>query len=286
MKHLKSIEEFKAVNEQLFGDYGKKLSNVLFGDPNDQSKTGESPISGSITNIPVSGDKAKNVQALMDAMKRHGITNPYTQKAILGTVGKESGFIPQNETSYRNTSNDRIRKIFGKRITVSDAELETIKKDDVRFYDMVYGQAATKNFGWNTGNTAPGDGYKYRGRGFNGITFKSLYQKYQDMLNKDNKLGRTVDIVNNPDQLNEIDVAAEAAVLFFISGAKNDTMQRKYGTKDINTFTDQNTALKGIVNINAGLGNDVSGTYLGGLEKATAIANQFNITTTGASNMA
>jgi hypothetical protein len=106
------------------------------------------------------------------------------------------------------------------------------------------------------------------------------------MLNKDNKLGKKVDIVNNPDQLNEIDVAAEAAVLFFINGAKNDVMQRKYGTKDINAFTDQNTALKGIVNINAGLGNDVSGTYLGGLEKATAIANQFNITTTGASNMA
>lgn len=286
MKHLKSIEQFKAVNEQLFGDYGKRLANALFGDPNDPTKTGESPISGSITNIPVSGDKAKNVQALMDAMKRHGITNPYTQKAILGCIGKESGFIPQDETSYRNTSNDRIRKIFGKRITVSDAELETIKKDDVRFYDMVYGQAATKNFGWNTGNTAPGDGYKYRGRGFNGITFKSLYQKYQDMLNKDNKLGRKVDIVNNPDQLNEIDVAAEAAVLFFISGAKNDVMQRKYGTKDINAFTDQNTALKGIVNINAGLGNDVSGTYLEGLEKATAIANQFNISTTGVSNMA
>jgi putative chitinase len=286
MKHLKSIEQFKAVNEQLFGDYGKRLSDAIFGDTNDQSKTGESPISGSITNIPVSGDKAKNVQALMDAMKRHGITNPYTQKAILGTVGKESGFVPKDEIGYGNTSNDRIRKIFGKRITVSDAELESIKKDDVKFFDMVYGQNATKSFGWNTGNTAPGDGYKYRGRGFNGITFKSLYQKYQDMLNKDNKLGRAVDIVNNPDQLNDIDVAAEAAVLFFISGAKNDVMQRKYGTKDINTFTDQNTALKGIVNINAGLGNDVSGTYLGGLEKATAIANQFTISSTGASNMA
>ena len=292
MKHLQSIEEFKKVNEQLFGDYGKKLSNALFGDPNDPSKTGTSnvpgasPVTGSITNIPVSGDKAKNVQALMDAMKRHGITNPYTQKAILGCVGKESGFIPQDETSYRNTSNDRIRKIFGKRITVSDAELDTIKKDDVRFYDMVYGKEATKYFGWDTGNTAPGDGHKYRGRGFNGITFKSIYQKYQDILNKDGKLGKSVDIVNNPDQLNEIDVAAEAAVLFFINGAKSDTMQRKYGTKDINTFADQNTALKGIVNINAGLGNDVTSTYLGGLQKATDIANQFNITATGASNMA
>jgi putative chitinase len=285
MKHLKSIEEFKAVNEQLFGNFGKRLSDAIFGDPNDPTKTGESPISGSITNMPVSGDKAKNVQALMDAMKRHGITNPYTQKAILGCIGKESGFIPQDETSYRNTSNDRIRKIFGKRITVSDSDLEVIKKDDVKFYDMVYGQAATKNLGWNTGNTAPGDGYKYRGRGFNGITFKSLYQKYQDMLNKENKLGKKVDIVNNPDQLNEIDVAAEAAVLFFINGANNDVMKRKYGTKDINSFTDQNTALKGIVNINAGLGNDISGTYLGGLEKATAIANQFTVSSTGA-NMA
>ena len=286
MKHLKYIEEFKAVNEQLFGDYGKRLSDAIFGDPNDPTKTGVSPISGSISNIPASGDKAKNVQALMDAMKRHNITNPYTQRAILGCIGKESGFIPQDETSYRNTSNDRIRKIFGKRITVSDSELDVIKKDDVRFYDMVYGQAATKHFGWNTGNRAPGDGYKYRGRGFNGITFKSLYQKYQDMLNKDNKLGKKVDLINNPDQLNEIDVAAEAAILFFINGANNNVMQRKYGTKDINTFTDQNTALKGIVNINAGLGNDVGNDFLGSLQKATDIANQFKISSTGAANIA
>lgn len=286
MKHLKSLDEFKVINEQLFGDYGKKLSNALFGEPSETTQTENSPVSGLISNIPVSGDKAKNVQALMDAMKRHNITNPFTQRAILGCIGKESGFIPQNETSYKNTSNDRIRKIFGKRITVSDSELNTIKKDDVKFYDMVYGQAATKSFGWNTGNTSPGDGYKYRGRGFNGITFKSLYQKYQDILKKDGKLGKSVDIVNNPDQLNEIDVAAEAAVLFFINGAKNATMQRKYGTKDINTFKDQTTALKGIVNINAGLGNDVTGTYLGGLEKATAIANQFTISSTGATSVA
>jgi putative chitinase len=286
MKHLKSIYEFKAVNEQLFGNYGKTLANMIFGDTSDPVETGESPISGSVTNIPVSGDKAKNVQALMDAMKRHGITNPYTQRAILGTVGKESGFVPKNEIGYGTTSNDRIRKIFGKRITVSDSELDSIKKDDVKFFDLVYGQAATKSLGFDTGNTAPGDGYKYRGRGFNGITFKSLYKKYQDMMSKDNKLGKSVDIVNNPDQLNDIDVAAEAAILFFINGANNPIMQRKYGTKDINAFKDQNTALKGIVNINAGLGNDVGNDYLGSLQKATDIANKFTISSTGAANIA
>lgn len=286
MKHLKSIDEFKQMNEQLFGNYAKKLSNLLFGDSEKDQKVGDSPVSGSVSNASISGDKGKNIQALMDAMKRHGITNPYTQRAILGTVGKECGFVPQNEIGYGNTSNDRIRKIFGKRITVSDAELNTIKKDDVKFFDLVYGAAATKVFGFNTGNTAPGDGYKYRGRGFNGITFKSLYQKYQDLIKTKGKLNRSVDIVSNPDQLNDIDVAAEAAVLYFINGANNAVMERKYGTRDINSFKDQDTALKAMVNLNAGLGNDITNSYLGGLQKATEIANKFTITPDGAQNIA
>jgi predicted chitinase len=281
MRHLKSIEEFKTVNEQLFNDY-TKLSDLLFGD---SVKMGDSPITGTINNIPVSGDKAKNIKALIDAMKRHGITNPYTQRAILGTIGKESGFIPKNETGYGNTSNERIRKIFGKRINVSDSELDQIKKDDSKFFDLVYGKNATKILGFDTGNNSTGDGYKYRGRGFNGITFKSTYKKYQDMLNKDNKLGKKVDLINNPDQLNDIDVAAEAAILFFINGGNNSSMQRKYGTKDINSFTDQSKALKAIVNINAGIDKDIEGDYLGSLQKATDIANQFTIDKEGKTNI-
>jgi putative chitinase len=282
MKHLKSIEEFKQVNENLFGNYAKRLSDLLFGDPDKEPEMGDSPVSGTISNISVSGDKAKNIQAIMDAMKRHGITNPLTQRAILGTIGKESGFVPQNEIGYGNTSNDKIRNIFGKRITVSDSELDKIKKDDVKFFDMVYGEKATKSLGFNTGNTSPGDGYKYRGRGFNGITFKSLYEKYQDLLKKQGKLNKSVDIVNNPDQLNDVDVAAEAAVLYFINSANNPVMKRKYGTTDINSFTDQNTALKAIVNLNAGLNNDITNTYLGSLQKATEIANKFTIDSKGA----
>jgi putative chitinase len=277
MENLKNIEEF--LNEQVNTGAAYGLFKSLLGIGDKEAELGESPIGGTISQIPISGDKGKNIQAIMDAMKRHNITNPYTQRAILGCIGKESGFIPQNELSYGNTSNDRIRKIFGRRITVSDSELERIKKDDVQFYDMVYGAPATKALGFNTGNTAPGDGHKYRGRGFNGITFKSGYQRYQDILKTQGKLpaGKNVDIVNNPDQLNDVDIAAEAAILFFINGANNSTMQSKYGTKDINAFKDQDTALKGIVNINAGLGNNIGGTYLAGLEKATAIANQFKI---------
>ena len=98
-------------------------------------------------------------------------------------------------------------------------------------------------YGKKYGNDSPGDGYKYRGRGFNQITFKGSYKKNQDLINKENKLGRTVDLINNPDQLNDVQVAAEAAILFFKTKSQSDTMQRKYGTKDINSFKDQDTAL-------------------------------------------
>jgi hypothetical protein len=54
-------------------------------------------------------------------------------------------------------------------------------------------------------------------------------------------------------------------------------MQRKYGLKDINQFKDQQTALKGIVNINAGLGNNIEGNYLASLEKATQWADKFKL---------
>ena len=221
MKHLKSIEEFKSINEN------------------------------------VSGDKAKNFQVVVNSMKKHGITNQYTQKAILATISKECGFIPKSEKGYGDTANSIIEEKFADKIKEYEdknkvkVDIESIKKNDKEFFDMLYGGKRD--------NDSPGDGYKYRGRGFNQITFKGSYKKYNDLLNKENKLGRTVDLINNPDQLNDVQVAAEAAILFFKTKSQSDTMQRKYGTKDINSFKDQDTALRAIVNINAGLGNDING---------------------------
>lgn len=278
MDHLKNYQEYQ-LNEQVNPKGAVAYISKMLGWGEKEAESTVSPVSGNVNigSAIVSTDVKKNIEAVMEAMKRHGITNPFTQRAILGTIGKECGFVPQNEIGYGNTSNERIRKIFGRRITVTDADLNLIKKDDVKFFDLVYGLAATKVFGFNTGNTQPGDGYKYRGRGFNGITFKSGYERMQKVLQTQGKLNRPIDIVQNPDQLNEIDVAAEAAVLFFINAANNETMQRKYGLKDINQFKDQQTALKGIVNINAGLGNNIEGNYLASLEKATQWADKFKL---------
>lgn len=285
MKHLKSIEEFSPVNEQLFGNAYQKLLNLLgFGE--DIKEPGKSPVSGDVvTNI--SGNKGENVKALIEAMKKHNITNPLTQIAILGVIGKETGYIPQNEIGYGTTPNDRIRGIFGSRVKdLSDAELNTLKSNDVKFFDRVYGPDDPTGRGKKYGNTQPGDGYKYRGRGFNGITFKTGYQSMQKLLDKIGKLDKKVDIVSNPDSLNDVDVAAEVAVLYFLDRANSPIMKQKYGTGDINGFKDQDTAIKAMANANAGWGSNVETDFLGAVEKSRQQASQFKIDDLGTAALA
>lgn len=185
-----------------------------------------------------SGEKARNIDILINEINQQGITNKYAIIGILSTIGKESGFIPQNETSYENTSNSRIRSLFGDRVGgLSDSELTKLKKDPPSFYDKIYGREAKDELGWNTGNDSPGDGYKYRGRGFNQITFKSNYQKYSNLTG--------IDLVSNPDKLNDVSVAAKVAVLFLINGLKQQGI-------DPNSFKNKKEAIKACVKVNAG----------------------------------
>ena len=66
-----------------------------------------------ISNAGLSGEQLRNVKIMIDYMNSEGITNPYTQIGILSVIGKESGYIPQNEIWYDGTSDARIKKVFG-----------------------------------------------------------------------------------------------------------------------------------------------------------------------------
>lgn len=208
-----------------------------------------SPVQGNVQIDGLSGTQKKNAEVVVAALNKYGIVNPLTQKAILSVIGKESGFIPQDEISYANTSNDRIRMIFGKRVSdLSDSELTSLKRDENAFWDKVYGG--------RYGNDKKGDGSKYRGRGFNGLTFKSNYKKYNRLLQEN---GVRADIVSNPDRLNDIDIAAEVNALYFLNGLTNKASKRKFSNDDPNDFTSFDKALGAAVNANAGWGKDVIG---------------------------
>jgi predicted chitinase len=174
----------------------------------------------------LAADQADNIELLIAYMNEKGITNPFTQIGILSVIGKESGFIPQDEIGYGGTPNNRIREIFGNRVPADDDELNTLKADDEAFFNRVYGG----RFG-----NAPDEGYLYRGRGFNGLTFKDNYQKYGSIIGKD--------LVGDPEQANDPEVASEIAIAFFTKNKPADVLPK---------FTSKTAAATYFVNLNAG----------------------------------
>lgn len=202
-----------------------------------------------------------NLAAIITEMKRVGITNPFTQAAILSIISKESNFIWQAEKSYSHTDNAHIRDVFKHLAALSDKQLDALKINDTAFFNAIYGG----KFG-----NSPTEGYKFRGRGPNQLTFKGNYAS----------IGKRIgaDLVNNPDLLiTDPNVAAKAVVDFFVrefqNGAKLGKLQ-KYNTKDINGFTNLTDSLNAVFQANRGwnkTGKDVTGGY----DKAKSRVGEF-----------
>jgi predicted chitinase len=210
---------------------------------------------------------ASNKDIIVNELKAAGITNQYSIAAILAVIDKESGFKPQTEISYANTSNPRIRGIYTDRTgSLSDEQLNTLKKDPVKFFNFVYGG--------KYGNS-PTEGYTYRGRGFNQLTYKGNYKYYSDLLK--------LDLVKNPDLVNDPAVAAKIVAAYFKENFKNNAkiVKARYGANNINDFNDARTAVNAFYNANAGFGKDTSKDVTEGKTKALKKVNSFINPATG-----
>ena len=167
-----------------------------------------------------------NIELMIKYMNKSGIKDPLTQIGVLSVISKESSFKPKSEVSYANTSNSRIRKIFGSRVSkYSDSEMDSLKKNPEKFFNVVYAKTV--------GNQGGGDGWKYRGRGFNQLTGKKNYEKYGNIIGRN--------LVGNPDLANDPTVAAEIAVAFFTKGKPGNTFPKfKNKTEAATHFADIN----------------------------------------------
>lgn len=199
--------------------------------PSDVTSSNLSPVDGDVKIVGnFDSEQRKNIDLLIDKMNESGITNPYTQVGILSVINKESNFKPKNEVSYATTSNDRIRKIFGKRVAgYSDSELNKLKSDQRKFFNVVYAKTV--------GNQGGDDGFMYRGRGFNQLTGIKNYEKYSRII------GMGDELVKNPDLVNDPEIAAKIAIAFFTKGKSPSTFPN---------FTDKKEAAEYFADINAG----------------------------------
>ena len=213
-------------------------------------------------------DRDENIELILEACRDQGVTSPISQAAILAIVSKESNFAPKAEKSYATSTVAYIREIYGLS-AYSDDEIEKAKKDPDEFWEMVYGVGSPQAKG--LGNTEPGDGGKFRGRGYNQITGRDKYERYGKLFG--------VDLVADPELLNERALATKVLVAYMKNCiailAANGRLQADYGTTDINGFADLETAVYAFYNCNAGVGtslNTIKGDKTGGLQRALANA--------------
>jgi predicted chitinase len=136
-------------------------------------------------------------------LKKDGYTKQ-SIAAVMGVVGGESGFQYLKEFSYLNNTNSSLRAIFAAFAGQTDGFINQCKTSDYNFFNCVYGGQA--------GNS-PTEGYKYLGRGFNGITFKGNYEYVQ--LGIKNTYNEEYDLVNRPELLENTDIAAKALSYWF-----------------------------------------------------------------------
>jgi len=175
----------------------------------------------------LSAKQKNNIQIIMNRLVAKGITNPYAQAAVLSIVGKESGFIPQNENL--NYSAARLLQVFPSTIK-TPAQANALANKPELIANTIYGG--------RYGNAA-NEGYKYRGRGYNQITFKDTYRNVGTAIGKD--------LVANPDLLLDPTIAADAMIVYFLKRIK-----LYYPSTDINKIKSLNDSLTVFYNANAG----------------------------------
>ena len=148
------------------------------------------------------------VGSIVNSLKESGITSIKAISNILATIKAETGFkVRSEDTFYRSA--ESIQKTFGKdRIPTLEFAQQFVGKPE---------ELANEVYKKTDGNSAPGDGYKYRGRGWIQHTGKNQYAAIAKFSG--------VDVLNNPDLLNDPAVASKALAWFFLKYKKKKPEQ-------------------------------------------------------------
>lgn len=175
--------------------------------PNHQAPLDSSPAAQPLSpakQLPSALSEADHLRAAMDAA---GMRDNDLRAGIAAIAMGESAMRGHVERGYGGTSNARIRQIFGARVAgLSEADLDDLKRDERAFFERVYGHGNA--IGRQLGNTMPGDGYRFRGRGFIQLTGRGNYERYGA------KIGKLDAILANPDLANAPETSAALTVAY------------------------------------------------------------------------
>jgi putative chitinase len=123
---------------------------------------------------------------LQGAMKAYDINTPKRVAGFLSQISHESGQLETLQESL-NYSVDAMLRMFGRhRISEADARrygrTATQKANQEAIANALYGGDWGRK---NLGNTQPGDGWRYRGRGLKQLTGRANYADFSAAIGED-----------------------------------------------------------------------------------------------------
>jgi predicted chitinase len=145
----------------------------------------------------------QGIAAIKAACAKLGHNHPNQVAALLGIAGGETRWKTVEENF--NYTADRLLEVFPG-VFKGDRALaqQWAGNPGGKFPEFIYGYQTAKGKG--LGNTEPGDGEKFIGRGYIQITGRGNYQVYKDLTGHD--------LINNPKLLNDPTIAAEVSVRY------------------------------------------------------------------------
>lgn len=151
----------------------------------------------------VSVPKKLAQQILIREMLKAGFTDPRAMAEMLALTDYESGGYSKTVENMKYSSPAQLVKMF-KEVRDMNQARQLVEQGEVAIANTVYGGGK----GASLGNTQPGDGWRYRGRGFVQLTGRANYAKFGKQLG--------IDLENHPELAsNDPNVMAQIAVQFF-----------------------------------------------------------------------
>lgn len=149
----------------------------------------------------------ENADYLMQYAQQHGITDSKELANFMGQMQVESGGYVRMEESLAYSAKRLIEVFPGRNGMDTQAEANTIAAGGQEAVaNQIYGGAWGKR---NLGNTEPGDGWRFHGRGYVQLTGRDSYETVGE--------GLGLDLMNHPELASERENAARIAVHYWSS---------------------------------------------------------------------